>query len=40
LTVFTASGNMRQCRCQLVSWMSLNWTVWFVQFQLIRDTSR
>jgi len=22
LTVFTASGNIRQCRCQLVSWMS------------------
>ena len=24
LTVFTASGNMHQCRCQLVSWMSCN----------------
>jgi hypothetical protein len=24
LTVFTASGNIHQCRCRLVSWMS--WT--------------
>jgi hypothetical protein len=24
LTVFTASGNVHQCRCRLVSWMSWN----------------
>jgi hypothetical protein len=24
LTVFTASGNIHQCRCWLVSWMSWN----------------
>jgi hypothetical protein len=24
LTAFTASGNIHQCRCRLVSWMSWN----------------
>jgi hypothetical protein len=38
LIAFTASGNMHQCRCWLVSWMIWNWTI--VQFQLIHDTSR
>jgi len=33
LTVFTASGNIHQCRYRLVSLMSWN-------FQLIHDTTR
>jgi len=27
LTVFTASGNIHQCRCWLVSWMIWNWVI-------------
>jgi len=31
LTVFTVSGSIRPSCCQLVSWMSWNWTMWFVR---------
>jgi hypothetical protein len=31
LTVFTASGNIHQCRCRLVSWMSWNFKFSTVQ---------
>jgi hypothetical protein len=47
LTVFTISGSILPGCCLLGSWMSWNWSVWFVgrtshtvQFQLIQDTSR
>jgi hypothetical protein len=44
LTVFRVSGTVQPSCCRLVSWMSWNWTecptIYIVQFQLIRDTSR
>jgi hypothetical protein len=37
LTVFTISGSVHPGCCRLVSWMSSDWTMWFVRRVTLPD---